>query len=130
MAGLGSAAVGESPIAKVVKSRKLSEYFSENAIIKWPGDEVIPAGQWSGREQIGQQVLAAKNSATYQVSIEDLDVASNRRQREATARFTLVVREGVRATWAWLGEARLIKDRDHRGQWLVTQLAFSSILRR
>ncbi len=126
MAELGSSPVGESSIAKVVKSQKLGEYFSEDAFIEWPGDEIIPAGRWTGRDNIIQQVLAAKNSATYQVAVDDLIIEAKRRNRVAAAEFTLVVREGVN-TWAWLGVARLLRA-DRR--WSVSQLIFAPILRR
>lgn len=126
MAELGSSPVSESSIAKVLKTQRLAEYFSEDAFIEWPGDEVIPAGRWLGRENIIQQVLAAKNSATYQVSIDDLVIVSKRRRHDATAKFTLVVREGV-STWVWLGNAQLFKD---GRRWSATQLKFSPILRR
>ncbi|MBI2097560.1 MAG: hypothetical protein HYT46_01335 [Candidatus Vogelbacteria bacterium] len=126
MAELGSSPAGESSIAKAVKSQKLGEYFSEDGFIEWPGDEVIPAGRWTGREQINQQVLAAKNSATYQVSVDDLIIETRRWNRSAAAEFTLVVREGVN-TWAWLGATHLFKD---GRRWSVTQLIFAPILRR
>ena len=126
MAELGSSPVGESSIAKALKAKKLGEHFSPDAFIEWPGDEIIPAGRWANRENITQQTLAAKNSTNYQVSVEDPKIESERRRRDATAEFTLVVREGINTTWAWLGVAKLLKN-DRR--WLVTQLTFTSILR-
>ena len=127
MAELGSSPVGESPIAKALKAKKLGGYFLPNAFIEWPGDEIIPAGRWTGRENIIQQVLAAKNSANYQVSVDNPSIESERRNRDATAEFILVVREGANTTWAWLGVARFLKD----GQrWSVTRLTFTPILRR
>ena len=126
MAELGSAPTGESSIAKALKSQSLSKYFSEAAFIDWPGDEVIPAGRWAGREQITQQVLAAKSSASYQVSISDLLIEAPRRTIVGAAEFTLVVREGVN-TWAWLAQVQLSKNGQ---QWLVNQLVFEPILKR
>ncbi|MBI4136228.1 MAG: hypothetical protein HY481_01620 [Candidatus Vogelbacteria bacterium] len=126
MAELGSAPAGESSIAKALKTRQLVEHFSNQAFIEWPGDEVIPAGRWAGREQISQQVLAAKNSANYSVSLADLAIAAKRRRADATVQFTLIAREGL-DTWAWLAKANLLKA-DRR--WLVTQLIFAPILRR
>jgi len=127
MAELGSSPAGESSIAKTLKTRRLIEYFSDNAFIEWPGDEVIPAGRWTGREQISQQVLvlAAKNSANYSVSLTDLTIEVKRRPAGAGAQFTLVVREGL-DTWAWLAEADLAKI---ERRWLVSQLIFKPILR-
>lgn len=127
MAELGSAPVGESPIVKAVKSRKLEGYFSADGFIEWPGDEVIPAGRWTGGKQIAEQVLAAKNSAIYEVKIDNLTVEAERRDRGAEAKFTLVVREGLNTTWAWLGEARFVRA---GSSWLATQLIFAPILRR
>lgn len=127
MAELGSSPAGESSITKALKAKKLGEYFAPDAFIEWPGDEVIPAGRWAGRENIIQQVLVAKNSANYQVSVDNPSIESGRRNRAATAKFTLVVREGINTTWAWLGTAQLLKN----GRlWSVTQMTFAPILRR
>ncbi len=126
MAELGSSPVGESSIAKAVKSQKLGDYFSEDAFIEWPGDEVIPSGRWTGRDNIIQQVLAAKNSANYSVLLDDLSIEANRRQVRAGAQFTLVVREGL-DTWAWLAKADLLKA---GRRWSATRVIFTPILRR
>lgn len=123
---LGSSPIGESTITKALRAQKLARYFSADSFVEWPGDEIIPAGRWSGRENIRQQVLAAKSSATYSVAVEDLAIVAQRRSPTAGADFSLVVKEGGRV-WAWLATVRLMRI---SGDWSVNQVVLKPILRR
>lgn len=125
MAELGSSPPAEPRINQTLAARRLADHFSQQAFIEWPGDELIPAGRWSGRESIMTQVLAAKNSATYKVSVVDLTLTAVRGRRQAETSFSLTVREGGRI-WTWLAGAQLIKD---GGDWLVDQLFLNPVLR-
>ena len=130
MAELGSSPLGESTIVKALKTQRLAEYFSAAATVEWSSDETTSGGHWVGRDQISQQVLAAKNTVAYQVSLVDLVIKAKRRDPAASAKFTLVAEEESKIrsdTRVWLAEALLLKE---GRRWQVAQLIFQPTLRR
>ena len=114
----------DSPEAKIEKSQKLVLNFSQAATIEWQENGALSSGELSGREEIYQKILAAKNSVSYQIELSDIVIEISADKKLATAKFNLVTTQRQNVL-AYQAIARLGRG---GGQWQITKIILTSVL--